>query len=209
MPANLTIINPDCIGILKGAPNRAVAEAFLRFVMSAPGQKLWLFAKGAADGPQNYQLNRFSVLPSLYEFASQNTDVKLNPFSWESGFGFDAKLGAERWAIVNDLIGALVIDQKALLDRAWKLALADGLTEQEWQRLAAMPVSQDEALELAKTKWQDPAFRNQTLNAWTQFARAKYQTGLKPPLIRSEWLSLFALLFIALGLVVYSWKKPG
>jgi ABC-type Fe3+ transport system substrate-binding protein len=209
MPANLTIINPDCIGILKGAPNRAVAEAFLRFVMSARGQKLWLFAKGAADGPQNYQLNRFSVLPSLYGLAPQNTDVKLNPFSWESGFGFDAKLGADRWAIVNDLIGALVIDQKALLTRAWKLALADGLTEQEWQRLAAMPISQDEALELAKTKWQDPPFRNQTLNAWIQFAHAKYQTGLKPPLIRSEWLSLFALLYIAVGLVVYSWKKPG
>ena len=206
MPANLTMINPDCIGILKGTPNRSVAESFIRFVMSEAGQKLWLLPDGAPDGPQRFKLNRFSVLPSLYSLAPQTTAVKLNPFSWQSEFAFDAKLGADRWSIVNDLIGALVIDQKELLTRAWKGALADGLTDEEAQRLAAMPISEKEALELAKTKWQDPAFRNRKLNEWVQFARAKYQSGIKPPLIRSDWLSLFGFLALALGLVVYGWK---
>lgn len=204
MPDNLTVINPDCIGILKGAPNRAVAEAFIRFVMSAAGQKLWLWTKGSADGPQRFQLNRFSVLPSLYELSPQSTAVKLNPFSWRSDFAFDDKLASVRWAVVNDLIGAMVIDSKGLLDQAWSAASADGLTEREWQRLAAMPISEAEALDLAKTEWKDPAFRNQKLNEWNAFARAKYQTGIKPPLIRSQWLSLIALLLIAFGLVVYS-----
>jgi spermidine/putrescine-binding protein len=207
MPANLTIINPDCVGILKGAPNRNVAEAFIRFAMSEAGQKLWLLNKGSADGPQRFQLDRFSVLPSLYDLSPQSTAVKINPFSWQSDFAFDAKLGSDRWAIVNDLIGALVIDQKELLTRAWRAALADGLTSEEWQRLAAMPISEDEALQLAKAKWQDPAFRNQKLNEWIQFARAKYQSGIRPPLIRSDWLSLFAFVLIAFGLVMYSWKK--
>jgi ABC-type Fe3+ transport system substrate-binding protein len=206
MPENLTIINPDCIGILKSAPNRDVAAAFIRFVMSEAGQKLWLLPDGSPNGPQRYQLNRFSVLPSLYSPSAQNTAVKLNPFSWRSEFALDAKLGADRWTIVNDLIGALVIDQKELLTNAWKAALADGLTGAEWQRLAAMPVSEAAALDLAKTKWQDPAFRNQKLNEWIQFARTKYQSGMKPPLIRSDWLSLFGFLVLALGLVVYSWK---
>jgi ABC-type Fe3+ transport system substrate-binding protein len=209
MPDNLTIINPDCIGILKGAPNRAVAQAFIRFVMSAAGQKLWLWAKGSADGPQRFQLNRFSVLPSLYELSPQSTAVKLNPFSWHSDFVFDDKLASARWAIVDDLIGAMVIDPKELLGQGWRKASADGLTEAEWQRLAAMPVSAAEALDLAKTEWKDPAFRNQKLNEWSQFARAKYQTGMKPPLIRPEWLSLLALALIAFGLVVYSWRRRG
>jgi ABC-type Fe3+ transport system substrate-binding protein len=209
MPENLTVINPDCIGILRGAPNRAVAEAFIRFVMSAAGQKLWLWAKGTPDGPQRFQLNRFSVLPSLYELSPQSTAVKLNPFSWHSDFVFDDKLASARWAIVDDLIGAMVIDPKELLGQAWRKASADGLTEPEWQRLAAMPVSAAEALELANTKWKDPAFRNQKLNEWNQFARAKYQTGIKPPLIRPEWLSLFALALIAFGLVVYSRSRRG
>jgi len=204
MPDNLTMITPDGIGILKGAPNRAVAESFIRFVMSAPGQKLWLWAKGAVGGPQRYQLNRFSVLPSLYELSPQSTAVKLNPFSWHSDFAFDETLGTTRWGIVNDLVGTLVIEPKELLSQAWKVALVDGLTEQEWQKLAAMPLSAAEALNLAKNKWQDPAFRNQKLIEWSQFARAKYQTGVRPPAIRSEWLSLIAPVLIAFVLIMYS-----
>jgi ABC-type Fe3+ transport system substrate-binding protein len=209
MPDNLTVINPDCIGILKGAPNRQVAEAFIRFVMSAAGQKLWLSAKGPVDGPQRFQLNRFSVLPSLYELSPQSTAVKLNPFSWHSNFIFDDRLASTRWSIVDDLIGAMVIDPKKLLSQAWRAASVDGLTEQEWQRLAAMPISEAEALDLAKTEWKNPAFRNQKLNEWNAFARAKYQTGMKRPLIRSEWLSLIALLLIAFGLVVYTRSRKG
>jgi hypothetical protein len=117
-------------------------------------------------------------------------------------------LSAERWSIVNDLIGALVIDQKHLLTRAWKEALdKGGLSEQEWQRLAAMPISGDEALTLAKTRWKDPEFRNQKLNEWIRFARSKYLAGVTPPIIRSEWYSLFAFAFLSLGLATYGWKK--
>jgi ABC-type Fe3+ transport system substrate-binding protein len=208
MPDNLTIITPDAIGILKGAPNLEVAKAFIRFVMSEEGQKLWLLVEKAPGGPQRFQLNRFSVIPSLYALAPQNTAVKLNPFLWRSDFEFDPKLGAERWSIVNDLIGALVIDQKHLLTRAWQDALDNGgLSEREWQRLAAMPVTADAALAMAKTKWKDPEFRNQKLNEWIHFARSKYLLGVRPPIIRSEWFSLFAFAFISLGLVTYGWKK--
>lgn len=208
MPDNLTIITPDAIGILKGAPNREVAEAFIRFVMSEEGQKLWLLAEKTPGGPQRFQLNRFSVLPSLYALPQENTAVKLNPFSWRSDFTFDPKLSTERWSIVNDLIGALVIDQKSLLTRAWKAALDKGaLSEQEWQRLAAMPVSGDEALAMARTKWRDPEFRNQKLNEWTHFARSKYILGVKPPIIRSEWYGLAVFAVLSLGLIMYSWKK--
>jgi len=204
MPDNLTVISPDCIGILKGAPNLAVAEAFVRFVMSPAGQKLWLWVKGAADGPQKFQLNRFSVLPSLYELSLQHTAVKINPFLWRADFAFDEKLGSARWAIVNDLVGTMVIDPKELLTQAWSAALTDGLTEQEWQRLGTVPISEAEAFDFATAKWSDPAFRNQKIAEWSRFAREKYQRNIKSSLIRPEWLSLSALGLIALGLVVYS-----
>jgi hypothetical protein len=69
-----------------------------------------------------------------------------------------------------------------------------------------MPLSETEALDLANNKWTDPAFRNQKLNEWSQFAREKDRKNIKPPLVRPEWLSLSALGFIAMGLVVYSRK---
>jgi len=52
-------------------------------------------------------------------------------------------------------------------------------------------------------------FRNRKLNEWSAFARAKYQKGMNPPLIRSEWLSLTALLLIAFGLVGYSRSRKS
>ena len=204
MPENLTIINPDAIAIIKGAPNASVAEAFIRFVMSPPGQKLWLFRTGAPGGPQKFQLNRFSVLPDLYRVSPQETAVEVNPFLWRSNFVFDETLSAARYAIVNDLVGAMVIDSKDLLTQAWKTGLARRYTDEQWQELAAMPLSAAEALDIARNRWTDQAFRNQKLNECTEFARGKYRKNLKPPLIRPEWLSLSALGFIAFGLVMYS-----
>src|SRR5690242_1494904 len=204
MPENLTIINPDGIGILNGAPNPSVAEAFVRFVISPAGQKLWLLAKGAPGGPKNYQLNRFSVLPSLYDDSSQYTAVKLNPFSWRSNFSFDESLSFTRYGIVNDLVGVMVIDCKDVLTQAWKRGLTLGLSNEEWRRLTAMPISSAEALDLARTRWSDAAFRNQKLNEWSQFAREKYGRLTKRPWVRPEWLSLSSLVFIAFGLVLYS-----
>jgi hypothetical protein len=67
-----------------------------------------------------------------------------------------------------------------------------------------MPLSETEALNLATSKWTDPAFRNQKLNEWSQFAREKYRKNIQPPLVRPEWLSLSALGLIAFGLVMYS-----
>ena len=76
-------------------------------------------------------------------------------------------------------------------------------------RLAATPISGDEALTMATTRWKDPEFRNQKLNEWIHFARSKYLLGVKPPIIRSEWYSLFGLAFISVGLMVYGWKKKN
>ena len=72
MPDNLTIITPDAIAILKGAANPEVAKAFIRFVMSEEGQKLWLLVEKAPGGPQRFQLNRFSVLPSFYKLPANH-----------------------------------------------------------------------------------------------------------------------------------------
>ena len=192
MPDNLTIIGPDGIAILKGAPNPSVAEAFVRFVMSPAGQKLWLWVKEAADGPQRFQLNRFSVLPSLYGLSPEHTAVKLNPFSWRSDFAFDEKLCVR--PVDRQRSDRHHGDRpKGSSYPSLANSLGGGLTEEEWQRLGAMPISETEALDLATTKWKDPAFRNQKLNEWSQFAREKYRKNIKPPMVRPEWLSLFAL----------------
>ncbi|NIO08090.1 MAG: hypothetical protein GTO40_08850 [Deltaproteobacteria bacterium] len=87
--------------------------------------------------------------------------------------------------------------------------MKDGLTETEWARLALMPVSEGEAMILARERWKDAAFRNQKLNEWALFARNKYRAYVKSPLIPSEWLTLLSSLFLVGGLLFYLWRRPG
>jgi len=67
IPEDVSVINPDGIAILKGAPNLPAAKAFLEFVMSKNGQKLWMVAQGEPGGAERFGITRMGILPELYE----------------------------------------------------------------------------------------------------------------------------------------------
>jgi hypothetical protein len=199
-------VNPDAIAILKGAPHPKAAQLFLEFVMSEPGQKLWMLRKGTPGGPVEFQLNRFSVTPSLYEKAGESTSVRMNPFDWHSSLIYDSPKGSARWRIVNDLVGVLLVDSHRELVRAWKQVVERGVQEKNLRRLCAVPISEDEALELAG-RWGDPEIRNRTIAAWTAYTREKYgafgggKTGRGKNLLM--WVSLAVVL---LAVAPYGWS---
>ncbi len=209
MPDNMTIVNPDGLGILKGAPNPEGARAFVRFVMSEPGQKLWFLKQGVPGGPVSDQLNRFTVVPDLYEAYRDQAAVTLNPFVWRSDLVYDSAKASARWSVLNDLIGVLVIDSHDRLRAAWTRAQADGLTDEEVRVLCAVPVSESAALELGATWRTDPRLRIKKLDEWSAFARDKYGDA------RSGWarafdvLTLVFPLLIAVGTVVMVRRTGG
>ena len=172
-PENLTAINPDGIAILKGAPHEKVAEAFLLFVMSEPGQKIWAFKRGAPGGPEKNQLTRFAVLPDMYGKYRDNIAVDINPFAWKITFIYDSDKGSKRWSLVNDMIGTLLIDSHDELSDAWGSVRARNTATEALPALARPPISEDDAMAFAE-KWDDQEFRNATIGDWTRFARAKY-----------------------------------
>ncbi|HQI75243.1 MAG TPA: hypothetical protein PK384_01900, partial [Candidatus Latescibacteria bacterium] len=177
-PVNLTAVNPDAICILRGAPHLNLAKEFVTFVMSEPGQRLWSFKKGAPGGPLKNQLNRFTVMPDLYERYPEHIAVDENPFSWRITFQYDSGLGSRRWSVVNDLIGAQLIDSHRELEQAWEALRQRGMPEEGLSLLASQPVSPEEALALAE-QWKDPAIRNVYLSQWTAFARDKYRAVIR------------------------------
>ncbi|RKY59287.1 MAG: hypothetical protein DRP94_04015 [Candidatus Latescibacterota bacterium] len=174
MPEGLTVVNPDAVAILKGAPHPEAARRFLEFVMSEEGQRLWMCRKGVPGGPREYQLGRFSVLPDLYGKLKGLTAVSANPFSMGSSLEYDADKGSERWRVLNDMVGALIIDVHVDLVRAWRAVIGRGLREEEVELLCRPPVSEEEALRLAD-RWDDPEFRNERIAEWRTFARKKYE----------------------------------
>ena len=168
MPADLTVVNGDGIALLKGAPQREVAGRFIDYVMSEEGQKLWLLRPGEADGPRKYELGKFAVRPDLYEKAAGRTAVQVNPFTWSSDFVYDAAKGGKRWGLVNDLIGALIIDPHQHLARAWQESKGAGLGR-------IVPLSEEEAMALLDDgRWRDAEYRNRTMSEWAAGARRRY-----------------------------------
>jgi spermidine/putrescine-binding protein len=190
MPSGLTVINPDSIAILKGAPNLEVAQRFVEYVLSDVGQKLWMLDVGAEGGPTDYLLGRMCVIPSLFDELEDVTVVPINPFEVESSLDYDAELGSKRWSVVNDLIGSMVIDSHEDLAAAWSDIIATenaldeaGITstkiEEAKDMLGSVPLSSAEALDAAEN-WSDAEIRNEHISEWHTFAIEKYDsaTGL-------------------------------
>ena len=183
VPPDAAVVSPDSIAILKGAPNVEVAQAFLEFALSDTAQKLWVLRDDDPEGPKwRGGLNRASVVPALYDELGDRC-VVINPFKRElNPIQYDAAKGGKRWAIVNDLIGALVIDPHKDLVSAWK---AINMCNDEQKRAAAidrmtqMPITAEEGMRIAQSEWKKPDYRNQKLTEWNRFARQKYRDAIK------------------------------
>ncbi len=174
IPPGLSVLTPDGIGILKGAPNPDVAKAFVTFVMSAPGQSLWMEPLGAPGGPRHYPISRMGVWPPLY---AAHPELP-NPFQMTSGFTYNGDLGSRRWGVVNDLMGQTIIDVHARLQTAWKAILRLPASQQAplLAELVRPPVTEAEALDLARTWRTDPVHAGALRNQWMIAADARYRS---------------------------------
>ncbi|MCY3550706.1 MAG: extracellular solute-binding protein [Candidatus Poribacteria bacterium] len=179
VPADGTVITADPIAILKGAPNLPVAQKFLEFVLSEDAQKLWMLRDTDPEGPEwKGGLNRASVLPALYDELGERCIVP-NPFSTAGNlFLYNSDKGSTRWDIVNGLFGVLIIDSHKDLVNAWKAIRKckdPAKREAAIAALTKMPITEEEAMEMAVSTWENPTVRNQKRKEWGQFAKDKFK----------------------------------
>jgi iron(III) transport system permease protein len=163
LPSDFAAINGDGIAMLKGAPHSQVASAFIEYLLSEAGQRLWYGKKGQPGGPTRFELGKLSVLPSLYGRIESASVVNSNPFDIPNLVAYDSKLASERWPLVNDLFGTFIID---LHQRLVCLPSADQIRE--------LPVSQSESVRLTSGGgWgRDATVRSEALRLWSEQARA-------------------------------------
>lgn len=182
MPAGKTLVNADAVGILAGAPNAEVARRFVDFLLSREAGLLWMLRRGEPGGPRRHALNRASIRPELFEETAGRSDVAENPFNMEQSFRYDDRKASARWTILNDFLGALVIDTHGDLKQAvlaWR-ALDGERKERATRLLFENPLTEEEMLEMAETRWrEDPAFRERMRIEWTGFARSRYRAVIE------------------------------
>lgn len=122
-PPGGSVASVDPIALLRGAKNRAIAEAFIDFTLSMDGQKLWNLRPGTAGGPERFPLRRMPVRRDFY--ATQGLDA-LRSDPGESPFTQrDPLIYREAWTgrLFREMafvIRVMCQDTHGDLTRAWR-----------------------------------------------------------------------------------------
>ncbi len=120
-PPGGTSIGVDPIGLLRGSPHPALARAFIEYVMSVDGQKLWCFKVGAPGGPQKYALRRSPVRRELYtpEFASYRSDPDVQPYDEAKSFTYHPAWTAPLFNPIRFIVRVMCIEPHEEARDAW------------------------------------------------------------------------------------------
>ncbi len=175
LPEGRTVINPDAVAMLRGAPHRRLAEAFVHFVLSRRGQRLWMQPKGTPGGPRRFLLARMSVRPKLYSRETGHLAVKVNPFRWKVVSFYDSRLASRRWDLLNDLLSACLIDSHEQLQHAWRAVMQAGMPPAGLEELTRPPLSEEDLVGLAASWSGDPELRSRMVLRWAESCRSRYQ----------------------------------
>jgi ABC-type Fe3+ transport system substrate-binding protein len=139
-PEGGSSVSVDPLGILRGAPHRDLAEAFVDFVMSRPGQQLWDYRVGTADGPVRYALRRLPVRRDLYSAADRASmsDPQAQPFELAERFVYRPEWTGRYFDLIRVLVRVMVIDCHPELQNAWHAIIRAGGPEAAPQAMALL-----------------------------------------------------------------------
>jgi ABC-type glycerol-3-phosphate transport system substrate-binding protein len=126
-PPGGTSYSVDPVALLRGAPHRAVAVAFIEYVLSPEGQAVWNLRPGTPGGPERFALRRLPVRKDFYARADlklMRSDPEEDPFA-----AGDQLVYRSAWtgAIFNEMsfiIRVMAHDTHHELTRAWRAIIA-------------------------------------------------------------------------------------
>lgn len=128
-PPGGTVYSVDPIGVLRGAPNREGALAFIDFVMSPEGQRLWNQQTGTPGGPERYALRRLPVRKDAYTepgVAALRTDPEENPYAVEDPLVYRPEWTAALFGELRFILRVMCLDAHPELVAAWREVTAAG-----------------------------------------------------------------------------------
>jgi iron(III) transport system substrate-binding protein len=132
----------DPIALLRGAPHRQVAVAFIEYVLSLEGQKLWNFKPGTPDGPKEFALRRMPVRRDFYdhhEWFPYRSDPDIDPYAQKETLDYNPAWTGGVFRELGFVIRVMIEDTHPELTRAWKAIIA----APEPRRSQALAVLQD------------------------------------------------------------------
>jgi len=128
-PAGGTSVSVDPIAMFRGAPQPKLATAFMRFVLSERGQKLWAFRPDTPEGPGSHALRRLPVRRDFYINAHRQymTDAGERPYLQAEDFVYHPQWTGPMLGAIRFLIRVMCVDTHRELREAWRAIIAHGM----------------------------------------------------------------------------------
>lgn len=178
-PAGGTAVSADPVQILRGAPNRIVAERFVDFLLSEEGQKLHAFKPGTPGGPVLHALNRPPVRRDIYDkmYEKYYFQKGYNPYKSGADFTYRPELTGRYYSLLRVLLKCTMLDAEEELKAAWRAIIAAGGPEKVPEAMKyfdALPFTYLEAPQVAKKlrSARDGAELAAIYRQWSDFSRA-------------------------------------
>ena len=189
-PAGGTVSSVDPIALMRGAKNRAVALAFIDWVLTLDAQKLWNFKPGTPGRPAQYNLRRMPVRRDFYaqeDWKKFRSDPDVSPFAEKNQLIYHEEWTGGLFRELSFIIRVMCQDDQPELVAAWRAIIAAGKPEQAMAVLQDMSAvdydkaageiktalgSKNKLEEVALAKRLGKLFREQYRRA-TELARAK------------------------------------
>ncbi|HVU17469.1 MAG TPA: extracellular solute-binding protein [Candidatus Didemnitutus sp.] len=138
-----TVVSCDPIALLRGAPNREPAIAFIEYVLSLEGQKIWNFRPGTPDGPQRFALRRLPIRRDFYtheEWRASRSDPDIDPYSGGNPLVYNAAWTGGIFREMAFVIRVMCQDCHDDLASAWKEIVRHGMPADALARFGDLSV---------------------------------------------------------------------
>jgi iron(III) transport system substrate-binding protein len=130
-PEGGAVASVDPVGLLRGAPNKAVAVAFIEFSLTMEGQKLWNLKPGVAGGPEYYALRRLPVRKDFYTLpgiAALRSDPEELPYAEQANrLVYRPEWTGRLFRELSFVMRVMCLDTQPELKRAWKALIDAGM----------------------------------------------------------------------------------
>jgi iron(III) transport system substrate-binding protein len=126
-PRGGSVASVDPIALLRGAKNREASIAFMEFVLSLEGQKLWNFKPGTPGGPERFVLRRMPVRRDFYERAEWKqfrSDPQESPFEQRDPLIYREAWTGRYFREMAFVIRVMCQDTHIELKDAWRAIIA-------------------------------------------------------------------------------------
>lgn len=130
-PEGGTSIGADSVAMLRGAPDAELATAFMEFVLSEEGQKIWDYRVGEPGGPRAHALRRLPVRRDFYtaENRQRMSDGEEEPYALASQFTYHPEWTAGSFSAIRFILRVMCVDTHSELKDAWAALNRHGASE--------------------------------------------------------------------------------